>query len=97
MPSNAKRVNLDAGYFAARVSFECEEDDFREWTKQRGWTLNRYQGNESLNHTMLRVEFPDFPKNIENGYVFSNSSHRGGYDLFYDIDRRRAWLLYAHN
>jgi hypothetical protein len=34
---------------------------------------------------------------VSEGFSFSNSSHRGGWDLVYDRKAKKGWVCYAHH
>jgi hypothetical protein len=97
IPQGASGVSLDAGYFNAFVSFQCGESEFKKWATHRNWELERRNYKDPEQLEVFESCFADFHGNEGDGYVFSNSSHRGGYNVYYELDSGRAWLCYSHH
>jgi hypothetical protein len=97
IPATATRVRLDAGFNNCLVAFDVDEASFLAWIKQWSWRLKGIGPQDPL------LQFParghpinaDIPERIDNGYAYFGGTHRGGYDVLYDKDQQRAWLVYS--
>jgi hypothetical protein len=98
VPVTATNVTLWAWFRQAQASFEIDEKDLLDWTGKQNWKVEPITGGHCKAMQILSQCFePNFPESIANGYSFSNSSHRGGWDVVYDRLERRAWVHYSHN
>ncbi len=88
VPEEAKHVNLHARFQGGGADFDISEEDFLAWSKGQGWKATEQQSMPPA--PPLIVEF-DVP-NVRHCYEFSNGTHRGGWSVMYDIERKRAWI-----
>jgi hypothetical protein len=91
IPTDATRVNVYAYSQGGEADFQISQRDFISWLIKRGWKVE---------HRTAPLPGPplDFiigPNTTRDGYYFSNSSHRGGWDAMYDVDLQRAWVSYS--
>lgn len=93
VPEGTTAVDLHANSRWAFISFDMPFADFARYCNGRGWHL--------------RLIDPKWPKEvcdrpgrfvtIKHGYYYQGTTHRGGYDAYYDMDQRRAWIDHSHN
>ena len=93
VPDNAANVDFQASYLRAVASFELPFEEFTNFCDARAWNLRRVDPQWPI--TTYDVDYKMLT--IANGYYYKGSTHRGGYDAHYDIDRRRAWIDYSHH
>ena len=93
VPKQATTVDLEAGYNFAYVSFELPIEQYREYCRERNWNLKRFEVPPDRQPSCTQ-EF-DGGLTIGRGYYSDNSTHRGGIDTWYDLDRGRAWIQWA--
>jgi len=98
VPMAATNVTLRAGFLQARASFEIGEKDFLAWTRKWSWKVEPItKGHCKAMQVLSDVFESSFPESIADGFSFSDSSHRGGWDVAYDRVERRAWVHYSHH
>jgi hypothetical protein len=73
------------------ADFEISHRDFLTWCDSRGWTPKEQQSPPPAPPIFFGIG----PDDVRHGYYFSNATHRGGWDVMYDIDRQRAWMFYS--
>lgn len=88
VPKEATHVNLYARYQGGGADFDISEKDFVTWCQERGWPLTEERSVPPS--PPLHVDFDR--DNVRHCYYFSNLTHRGGWEVMYDIDRQRAWV-----
>lgn len=88
VPDEATHVNLYALYLGGGADFDIAEKDFVTWCR---WPLTEERSvppSPPLHEDMG-------PDNVRHCLWFSNSTHRGGWSVMYDLDRKRAWIYYS--
>jgi len=100
-PSDARHINLRGGFErTVDTDFDITESDFREWAKERGWSLNEVSGQPAgrglSNLPPPRDNWPyGWPRGVNRSLDFSNASHDGGWTLIFDLDREHAYVTYS--
>ncbi|MCE9528310.1 MAG: hypothetical protein K8R36_19885 [Planctomycetales bacterium] len=88
VPEKATHVNFYARYHGGGADFDISESDFRAWCEERGWPLTEERSVPPNPPLYVRIG----PDDVRHCYQFSNTTHRGGWIVMYDIDRQRAWM-----
>jgi hypothetical protein len=91
VPEAATHVNLYARYQGGGADFDISEKDFKNWCDERGWKVE----HRTAPLPFSPIAFIIGPNTTRDGYYFSNSSHRGGWDAMYDVSLQRAWVHYS--
>jgi hypothetical protein len=93
VPRGATSVDVEASYNGAYVSFNFSLSEYQNLCRERGWDLRRFEVPPDSQPSCTRAR--DFTLTIRRGYFSDNSTHRGGFDTWYDLDRSRAWIAFA--
>ena len=91
IPEESTRVNVDAYSQGGEADFQVSQRDFISWCAKRGWKVE----HRTAPLPSPPLSFIIGPNTTRDGYYFSNSSHRGGWDAMYDVDLQRAWVHYS--
>jgi len=91
IPDEATRVNVYAYSQGGEADFQISLQDFISWCTRRGWKVE----HRTAPLPSPTIAFIIGPNTTRDGYYFSNSSHRGGWDAMYDVDLQRACVHYS--
>ena len=92
VPDGAMDVDLRASYMGTTMSFDMPFSEFAAYCSHRGWDLRQINPNWP-EHTH-DIDYK--PLVITNGYYYRNLAPRGsGYQVYYDMGTRRAWIDYS--
>jgi hypothetical protein len=98
LPSTAKHITFRATFVAAQAVFNVDEGHFLDWMTSHGWKPRPISGTRLKEADSLALCFHDDSLTaVSDGYWFSNSSHRGGWDVIYDRVESKVWVHYSHH
>jgi hypothetical protein len=94
VPEQGSNVAVFARFQTGGAAFDIPERNFLDWARDHEWNIARVQpATDPTWHSPLIV--PAWPQNTKDAWFFSNGSHRGGWDVMYDRERRRAYVYFA--
>jgi hypothetical protein len=94
VPEKATNVDIYARFQGGGASFDIEESGFLEWARDHDWPIIRVRPSEDPVWTTPDC-LPKWPTDTKDAWYFSNSTHRGGWDVLFDRGRGRAYVYYS--
>jgi len=96
VPESASNVDVQAGFQSGIAAFDVSEAEFLAWAREHTWKLSEVNlsGTQPASWE-LHFLYDDWPEDVRHIWYFSNSSHRGGWTVMYDRDRRRGYVGFA--
>jgi hypothetical protein len=94
VPESSDKVDFYARFQSGNASFDVSESEFLAWAKKYPWKLLEFNLSGETPATWGGVEW-GWPQDAGRVWYFSNSSHRGGWNVMYDRDRQRAYVAFS--
>ena len=96
LPDQSHNVDFEAYFQSGNAAFDIAEAEFLMWAREYPWKLSEINLSGKVPASWeLHDHLDGWPEDVCRVWYFSNSSHRGGWTVMYDRDRRRAYVIFA--